>query len=428
MTDPALLDATGQAALVRAGEVAPLELVEAAIVRIEKHDPVLNAVIHRCFDRALEAMRNGLPDGPFRGVPFQFKDYLCASAGDPYHAGMAFLKRHGWREREDSYLARRFRAAGLVPLGRTNTPELALMGTVEPVAYGPTRNPWNTEYSTGGSSGGSAAAVAARLVPAAHANDGAGSIRIPASCCGLVGLKPSRGRISAGPGPESLGMFAVEGIVTRTVRDAAGLLDAISGPMTGDPFPAAPPLRPYSAEVGRDPGRLRIGLCTRPPLGVPIDRECVAAATTTARMLEQLGHEVVEDAPAALFEEQLLTAFRIRSGASIASQLDAWSARVGATIGPADVEPRTWFIAEAGRATSAPALAAALARLQVLARRIVSWWDGFDLLLTPTLAVPAPVLGWFHSAPDPATGQLRGHQMIAFSMPFNVTRQPAVAG
>ena len=427
-TEVATLDATAQAELVRAGEVKPSELVEAAIARIERLHVVLNAVIHRRYEQALAEARDGEAHGPFGGVPFLFKDFSCASAGDPYHAGMSFLKRHRWCESGDSFLAGRFRAAGLIQLGRTNTPELAIMGTTEPASYGPTRNPWDTSRSPGGSSGGSAAAVAAGIVPAAHANDGAGSIRIPASCCGLVGLKPSRGRVSAGPGPESLGAFAVEGVVTTTVRDTAGMLDVVRGPMTGDPFAAPQPERPYVTEVGADPGRLRIGLLVDAPSGVPVDEQCRAAVRAAARELESLGHTVTEGAPDALFDSSLVADAGIRVAASVAAQLDLWAARVGQPIGPDDVEPLTWLFAEGGWATSAAELAGALGRLQVLSRRVISWWeDGFDLLLSPTLASTVPPLGWFHEAPDAETARLRAAQMITFTQPCNVTGQPAIS-
>ncbi|MGH9035278.1 MAG: amidase, partial [Acidimicrobiia bacterium] len=254
------LDATGLAELVRSGKASPTELVDAAIARIEAVNPALNAVIHPRFDLAREEAAGPLPDGPFRGVPFLVKDILCHTAGDPFHEGMRFLKDLNWRARDDTYLAAKYRAAGLVVLGRTNAPELGIQPTTEPEAYGPTLNPWDTTRSPGGSSGGSAAAVAAGMVPAAHANDGGGSIRIPASACGLVGLKPTRGRTSLGPDGYSVGALAVEHVVCRSVRDAAGLLDATAGRMPGDPYVAPPPRRPFAAEVGTNPGRLRVGL------------------------------------------------------------------------------------------------------------------------------------------------------------------------
>src|SRR5919106_3364557 len=249
------LDATAQADLVRAGEVSPRELVEASIERIEALNGDLNAVIHPLFEQALETEP---VDGPFRGVPFLLKDLACHSAGHPFHEGMTFLRDLGWIEPEDTWLARRFREAGFVLVGKTNTPELGILPTTEPRAHGATRNPWDTSRSTGGSSGGSAAAVAVGMVSIAHANDGGGSIRIPASACGLVGLKPSRGRTSLGPDGYSVGALAVEHVVCRTVRDAAGLLDATAGRMPGDPYVAPPPRRPFVEEIGADPGRLRV--------------------------------------------------------------------------------------------------------------------------------------------------------------------------
>src|SRR5690606_34873611 len=244
------LDATAQAALVARGELTPQELVEAAIARIERVDPQLNAVIHPLFEKARDAARSAeLPRGPFRGVPFLVKDAVCTTAGDPYHAGMRFLKRHAHHAREDSELARRFRAAGFVFVGKTNTPELALSATTEPLAYGPTHNPWRLCFSPVGSSRGLAAAVAAGLVPSAHANDMGGSIRIPAAHCGLVGLKPTRARSTLGPAfGEYWGPLTHEHVVTRSVRDSAAVLDCVAGPAPGDPYTAPPLARPLREE------------------------------------------------------------------------------------------------------------------------------------------------------------------------------------
>src|SRR5437588_6212039 len=262
MTDEyATLDATAQAELVRRREVQPLELVDAAIARIERLNPALNSVITPLFDKArARAASPDLPEGPFRGVPILLKDYLCRTAGDPYYEGMRFLRDLGWREERDTYLAAKFRAAGFVFLGKTNLPELAGGPITEPAAFGATRYPWDLTRSPGGSSGGSAAAVAAGLVPVAHGNDGTGSLRIPASACGLVGLKPSRGRTSLGlaRSPGLLGNI-VEHVLTRTVRDTAAILDAVAGSLPGDLFVAPPPHRPYHEEAGVDPGRLPVG-------------------------------------------------------------------------------------------------------------------------------------------------------------------------
>ncbi|HKA03151.1 MAG TPA: amidase family protein, partial [Acidimicrobiales bacterium] len=334
----ACLDATALAAMVRRGEVHPRELVDAAIERVEALDPALNAVIHRQFDRARRDAAGPLPDGPFRGVPFLLKDYSCAEAGEPQHHGLRVLRDADWRAATDSELARRFRAGGLVPLGRTNTPELAVMGTTEPDAYGSTRNPWALDRSPGGSSGGSAAAVAAGMVPAAHANDIAGSIRIPAAHCGLVGLKPTAGR-TAPPGPS--GMFT-EGVVTRTLRDTAGLVDVI-----------AMGLSTLAAQVDLEPPPCRVGACVEAFSGVTVDAGCVAAARWAGELMERLGHSVDEGAPAALFDPDLLAGARLLLAVDAAAELDEWSEVLQRPLGEDDVEPTTWSIVAAGRAASA---------------------------------------------------------------------------
>ncbi|MCZ6464351.1 MAG: amidase family protein, partial [Proteobacteria bacterium] len=354
----AILDATAQAERVRSGDLTPAELVEAAIVRLEKLNPTLNAVIHPALDRARErAASPDLPDGPFRGVPFLMKDIGGQEAGQPNHGGMAFLKAAGWTESADSYFTQKLVAAGLVSLGRTNTPELALLPTSEPDAYGATANPWSTSHSAGGSSGGAAAAVAAGIVAAAHASDGGGSIRGPASKCGLVGLKPTRGRNSFGPGlGERWSGFSCEFVVTRSVRDSAALLDVTAGPMPGDPYSAAPPGQPYAAAVKGDPGRLRIGLLRRAAREMEIDPEATAAADGTARLLESLGHSVEESHPEAL-EDPLHVAHYVKVvTANVARALESWGAVVGRPVGAADVEPLTWALAEQGRALGASAL------------------------------------------------------------------------
>ena len=276
MTDPwAPMDATAQAEALRRGEVSALELVDAAIARIERLNPVVNAVIHENFERAREEAAGTLPDGPFRGVPFLLKDLGSGNrAGDPFHCGARFLQEAKFRAETTSNLVQRFHSAGLVVLGRTNVPELGAWSITEPDAYGPTRNPWNTAHAAGGSSGGAAAATAAGLVPFAHGSDGGGSIRNPASQCGLVGLKPSRGRVSLGPeGAEAWAGMLYEFALTRSVRDSARLLDCVNGPMTGDPYVAPPPSRPYAAEVGADPGSLRVGFVERQPDGEALHPE-----------------------------------------------------------------------------------------------------------------------------------------------------------
>jgi amidase len=388
----ASLDATAQAELVRQGDLQPLELVDAAIARIEDLNPRINAVITPLFEKArAQALSPNLPHGPFRGVPLLLKDFLCHTAGDPYYEGLAVLRDLDWREKQDTYLAARFRAAGFVFVGKTNLPELAVLPTTEPAAFGPTRNPWDPARSAGGSSGGSAAAVASGMVPLAHGNDGTGSIRGPASACGLVGLKPSRGRTSIGPArtPGLLGNI-VEHVLTRSVRDAAAVLDAVAGPMPGDLFVAPPPARPYREEVGVDPGHLRVGLLALaedPFLSLPVHPECLAAVLETGKLLESLGHTVEESFPAALTGPTGLgLALRIISASALAARLDDWSERIGRVIGPNDVEPHTWASAEMGRTFAAVEVQAAVKRLVGGAMRAPEWWaSGFDLLVTPTL-------------------------------------------
>jgi amidase len=423
--DFAFLDASAQADLVRRGQVQPLALVDAAIARIERLDPALNAVITPLFEQArAQAASPMVPDGPFRGVPILLKDFLCQTAGDPYYEGMRLLRDLDWRAEEDTHLAARFRAAGFIVLGKTNLPELAALATTESAAFGATRNPWDLGRSPGGSSGGSAAVVAAGMVPIAHANDGFGSIRIPASCCGLVGLKPSRGRTSLGPaGSPGLLGNVVEHVLTRSVRDAAAVLDAVSGPMPGDLFVAPPPARPYLAEVGADPGRLRVGLLLHDPfLEQPIDPECLAAVRNTGRLLDDLGHVVEEAFPPALTGPTGLgEALGIIAASGTAAHLDGWAMRTGQRIGPDDVEPHVWRRAEQGRGYTAVQVHAAMQRLTAGAMRAPEWWAaGFDLLLTPTMQQPPPLIG---SAPPERQGEIFG----LFTMPFSVSGQPAVS-
>ncbi|MBK9180290.1 MAG: amidase [Acidimicrobiales bacterium] len=430
MTDDlAALDATGQAELVRSGQASATDLVEAAIARIEAVNPTLNAVIHERFDRAREEAAGELPDGPFRGVPFLLKDLGAKMAGEPYHAGTVFLKELGWRASADTYLVQRVRAAGLVIVGRTNTPEFGSTITTEPVAHGPSRNPWNTEHSTGGSSGGSAAAVASRMVPAAHANDGGGSIRIPASECGLVGLKPSRGRVSLGPDlGEDWAGFTIDGSVTRTVRDTAGLLDVLAGQMPGDPYMAPPPARPFRDEVGADPGALRIGL---QPLseaaGIETHPECVAAVEAAGLLLEGLGHRVERSHPSGMDDDGLVSHFVNVLAVSQAREFERWEEAIGRPVGPDEVEPGNWMYGELGKGISGPQYVASIEWLHRWSRRIASWWhDGFDLLVTPTLAAPPPRLGELND-PDPGVALLKVASLLRFTPQFNVTGQPAIS-
>jgi amidase len=425
-------DAMALADLVRRGEVTPLELVDAAIARIERVNPQLNAVITPLFDKARAQGRSrDLPDGPFRGVPFLLKDLFCESAGDPYHAGMRLLRDLGWVSSRDTYLAAKFRAAGFIFVGKTNVPELGPVPTTEPVAHGPTHNPWDTSRTPMGSSGGSAAAVAAGLVPAAHGNDGGGSIRVPASACGLVGLKPSRGRNSLGPDlGESWSGCVAEHVLTRSVCDSAAILDAVAGPMPGDPYFAPPPPRPFRQEVGAAPGRLRIGVMRKAPGDAcPLHADCLAAVDDCARLLVTLGHAVEESHPQALDDPD----FSRHLGAVVTSwtahDIDDWSTKTKRAITSDDVEPYTWALAEMGRAVSSTQYIEAVIWLHAYTRRVASWWaGGFDVLLTPTFAEPPPKLGDLVSSPsDPIRPFFRSVPFITFTGPFNVTGQPAMS-
>lgn len=435
VTDLALLDATAQAELVRKGEITPVELVDAAIARVEQLNPALNAVIHERFERAHDEAANA-PDGPFRGVPVVVKDLDGPLAGEPYHLGNRLLKEMGYTSDHDSYLVARLKAAGFVIVGKTNAPEFGLLPTTEPTAYGPTRNPWDVERSAGGSSGGSGAAVASGMVPLAHAGDGGGSIRIPASMCGLLGLKPTRGRVSLGPDDgEAWAGLVVRHVITRTVRDCAAVLDLLAGAMPGDPYSAAPPSRPFLDEVGAEVGPLRIGIraATAPGELAEVASVCTDAVNDVAAVLQrELGHEIEPAWPDAFDDVSALAAFTTIQATSTAHDVDRLSALAGREIGPDDVESLTWALCERGRTISSAEYVEALETARAWSRRMARWWDtdgdGFDLLLTPTLAEPPPLLGDIDSdAPDPSHALARIVPFGVFTAPFNITGQPAIS-
>ncbi len=423
MTTP-LPDATELAALVRSGAASPVELVDDAIERIQRLDPTINAVIHERFEAARAEAADDIPAGPFRGVPMLVKDLGCEMAGEPHTQGNQALKDAGVRATHDSFLYESIRDAGFITLGRTNTPELGGTITTEPEAFGPCRNPWNTGHSTGGSSGGSAAAVAAGMVPVAHASDGGGSIRVPASECGLVGLKPSRGRISQGPKVgEGWAGATTDGVVSRSVRDTAAMLDVMSGRRTGDPYTAAPPTRPFADEVGVDPGQLRIGLAPS-HAGVTTDLECVAAVEATGRVLEGLGHHVEIAQPNAFFDAEFSRHFVTIVAVATAVDFTNIAKAIGRPVTDADVEAANWLMGSLGSAVSAADYLASVEWVHQWSRRLQAWWDDFDVLVSPVIAVPPPPIGWLS---DPEHGTERLTSILQFTAQFNVSGQPAVS-
>jgi len=443
MSDPLHLDATAQAELVRTKQISARELVDAAIAAVERVNPQINAVIHPRYERAraeADATATSSADrtspaaargGAFAGVPIVVKDLNCQIKGEPYHLGTRFLKNRKFVATEDSYLYERLRRAGFITIGRTNTPEFGSTITTEPLAYGPARNPWNTEHSTGGSSGGSAATVAAGCVAVAHANDGGGSIRIPASECGLVGLKPSKGRISLGPAlGESWIGGVVEGCVTRTVRDTAAVMDVLAGYESGDPNTPPPPARPYASEVGAKVEKLRIGLLSGALLPGGLDhpdaRESVSA---TGKLLEGLGHHVEIAHPAALNEAEFGDMFLAIVIAHIANDVVALEKSFGVTLTTDDIEPGNHLMAQFGNATNVVTYLSAVTWMHSWTRRVVSWWlprDGkpaFDVLVTPTLAGPPPRIGALSG--DDSTERIR--EIMQYTAQFNMTGQPGIS-
>ncbi len=422
------LDAVAQAELVRRKQVKPIELVDAAIERIERLNLELNAVVTPMFEAARQAAReeNQLPEGLFRGVPFLLKDLLASCAGVPLTGGCAFLKNY--IPNQDSELVSRLRRAGLIIVGKTNTPELGLVCTTEPMLFGAAHNPWDLKRTTGGSSGGSCAAVASGMVAMAHANDGGGSIRIPASCCGVFGLKPTRGRNSLGPDAgDIMGGLAVEHAVTRSVRDSAALLDATAGPAPGDPYWAPPPARPYAQEAGADPGRLRIALISSTLTGTPLHADCRRAVEAAAKLCAGLGHEVTED-QFPIDGEIFTRAFLAVWAGGCATSIDGWAQIMGVSPSEDLFEPFTWSFYQIGSQVSASAYALALAALQGLSRQVARFMLRYDVALTPTLGRPPVPLGWFASPPlDALEAQSRMAEFVPFPPLANVTGQPAMS-
>ncbi|WP_221937826.1 amidase [Rhodococcus sp. KBS0724] len=423
--DTQWLDATAQAELVRSGEVSSRELIEDAIERIERLDPELNALNHTRFDSArIEA--NGVnSDAQFAGVPTLIKG-LTATAGDPHDRGTAILKELGVTSSSDALIAKRFRDAGFIVVGRSAAPELGLVSTTESKAHGITRNPWRLDLTSGGSSGGASSAVASGMVPAAHGGDGGGSLRMPAAFCHLVGLKPSHGLISAGPGTPDRWGHSVPGVLTRTVRDTAGIVDAVSG---GEPGDRGRPVLPAGELMGalhRDPGRLRIGFVTAPPDQIDaVDPAVRTAVVDAARLLENLGHDVVEAHPDPLFDPHNLRAFFDSLSVTVVQAVDAIGAQVGRQVEYDELDEVTRFWESRGRAMSGLDLADSLTWIGGLRARMGQWWaSGYDLLLCPVFPTPPPTLSWPWTEPG---GIQKSVDVLTFTAPFNSTGQPAIS-
>ncbi len=384
-------DGLGLAELVRKREVKPSELVEEAISRIEKLNPQLNAVIYKMYEQARKAADGDLPDGPFQGVPFLMKDLMMAYGGVPLSNGSRFLK--DYIPDHDSELVKRFKEAGTIVVGKTNTPEFGLLPITEPELFGPTNNPWDVSRTPGGSSGGSAAAVAAHMVPLAHASDGAGSIRMPSSCCGVFGLKPTRGRNPIGPdfGEAWRGLHC-DHVLTRSVRDSAAMLDATAGPDIGAPYYAVPPVRPFLSEVSRDPGKLRIAFTSEPFLRGIVDKDCVKGLEATAKLCKDLGHDVSEAAPQ-IDGKAFIRAFLMIICVETRATIEEAEVLLNRKASFKDFEPGTWVVGLLGRQCRAPELSKSLDLAQLTARQIGEFFEKNDILLTPTLAKPPIPIG-----------------------------------
>jgi amidase len=384
-------DGLGLAELIKKGEVSQAEVCEAAIERIEAVNPQINAVIAKVYNVAREQAKGPVPEGSFAGVPFLLKDLLVSCAGLPFTSGCKALKHYV--PDYDSEMVIRFKKSGVNILGKTNTPEFGLLGITEPELHGPTRNPWNRNRTPGGSSGGSAAAVAAGMVPLAGGGDGGGSIRIPSSCCGLFGLKPSRGRTPTGPDHGELWQgAAVEHVITRSVRDSAAMLDAVCGADIGAPYIIQQPERPYLQEIEQAPGRLRVAFTTRSPLDTPVHPEYVKATLETARLLQKLGHDVEEMEPE-IDGKELAKSYLSMYFGEVAAEIDRLKTILGRDVKQGDVETLTWTLGLLGRSTTAFAFVKAIKLWGSTARTMGRFHEIYDIYLTPTVAQPPVRIG-----------------------------------
>ncbi|MFO1017407.1 MAG: amidase family protein [Hyphomonadaceae bacterium] len=425
MRDYADYDGLGLAGLVRKGEVTPLELLDAAIERIERHNGKLNAVVHKAYDEARATAKGALPDGPFKGVPFLIKDLGVRVKGWPRTSASRFAQVEA--DSDDSEMTRRYRAAGVVLAGKTNTPEFGIPGVTTSALLGPCRNPWNTDHISGGSSGGAASAVAAGIVPLAHASDGLGSIRIPAACCGLVGLKTTRDRNPNGQhdADRAIGL-SVDHVVSRTVRDSAAMLDATGYPEPASPFAYPAKERPYLEEIARAPGKLRIAFSSETPSGKPIDPEIRAALERTAETLKQLGHDVREEG-LGIDYRLLYRAQGMVSAANFSASIRRLVEIKGREPGD-EIEGLARRGYEAGKALTAQDAGWGWQQLRLMNREILAKFETWDVWLTPVLSTNVPRVDYL----DTLTEDLREFDRrqaatFGFTPPFNMTGQPSLS-
>jgi amidase/6-aminohexanoate-cyclic-dimer hydrolase len=418
-------DGLGLAELVRRRAVSAEEILDETLARIEARNPAINAVVTRMDDQARAALRAGLADGPFTGVPYLLKDLGAHYQGVVTSYGGTLFADNVLDH--DSELTLRLKRAGLVIVGKSNTPEMGLAPSTEPRRFGPTRNPWNLGYSAGGSSGGAAAAVAAGILPMAHATDGGGSIRIPASACGLFGLKPTRARNPMGPDAgEGWGGASIGHAVTRSVRDSAALLDATSGPDVGDPYWAPPPAGPFLAEVGREPGRLRIALTVTPWISAPVDPECAEAAHAAAKLCASLGHSVEEARPV-IDEAAWRQATRVIVAANIAYNLEARAAALGRPLAEGDVERMTWDRVLDARTMTAAQYAGSIGIVHRVGRIVARFLQDYDAILSPTMCAPPQPLGVLDMSTEHPDRYLAAvFASIGFTSLFNSSGHPAM--
>ncbi len=419
-------DGLGLAELVRNKDVSPAELIESAIERAERHNGKLNAIVHKAYDEARVNAKH-LPDGPFKGVPFLIKDLGLEVAGMPRTDGTSFNKNE--KDKFDGLLVQRFKASGVNIFGKTNTPEFGITGTTESARLGPCRNPWNTDHITGGSSGGSASAVAAGIVPLANASDGLGSIRIPAACCGLVGMKVTQYRVPQGPEHDSgLGHgYGVHHVVSRSVRDSAAMLDCIDMPEADTPYPSPPKTRPYLQEVTTAPGRLRIAFTEETPSGQPIDPEISAALRDTAKKLEALGHNV-EERGLGINYRKLYAASRAVLAANFAASMRERVRQMGREPRQEELEPLSWRNWKGGEHIPGYETMRGWQTLKSMTRDIFRVFTTIDVLLTPVLSTPVPKVGFIDPVRlEPREVDERQAQTFGFTPPFNMTGQPSLS-